>query len=58
LGKEHPSTAITLSNLASFYSAQGHYEEAEPLFKQALVVEEKVLGKEHPDTVIDLNNLG
>jgi tetratricopeptide (TPR) repeat protein len=50
LGKEHPSTATGLNNLALLYYNQGKYEQAEPLFKRALAIRERVLGKEHPDT--------
>ncbi|MFC2032217.1 tetratricopeptide repeat protein, partial [Chloroflexota bacterium] len=36
---------------------QGLYKEAEPLYKRALEIREKVLGPEHPDTATSLNNL-
>jgi hypothetical protein len=36
---------------------QGGYGEAEPLYKEALHLSEKVLGKEHPQTLMSLNNL-
>ena len=35
-GPDHPSTAITLDNLAQLYYAQGRYSEAEPLYQRAL----------------------
>jgi len=57
LGKEHPSTLISLNNLAGLYESQGRYGEAEPLYQKALQLREKVLGKEHPSTLISLNNL-
>ena len=41
----------SLNNLAGLYERQGRYEQAEPLYKRALVIVEKVLGPEHPDTV-------
>ncbi|KAB8316065.1 tetratricopeptide repeat protein, partial [Tolypothrix campylonemoides VB511288] len=31
LGKEHPDVALSLNNLAYLYSAQGNYQQAEPL---------------------------
>ncbi|MBL8151867.1 MAG: tetratricopeptide repeat protein, partial [Blastocatellia bacterium] len=34
----------------------GRYEQAEPLFKQALKVFEKVLGSRHPNTQTARNN--
>jgi tetratricopeptide (TPR) repeat protein len=58
LGKEHPSTATYLNNLAVFLGgSKGDYDNAEPLHKRALAIREKVLGAEHPDTVIARNNL-
>src|SRR5689334_2314447 len=39
------------------YQNQGKYIEAEPLYKQALAIHEKVLGSDHPDMAISLNNL-
>ena len=35
---------------------QGRYAEAEPLFKRALAIFEKVLGPEHPSVAISLEN--
>ncbi|MBF0345132.1 MAG: CHAT domain-containing protein, partial [Nitrospirae bacterium] len=57
LGKEHPSTATSLNNLANLYQATGRYAEAKPLLKRALEINEKALGKEHPSTATSLNNL-
>ncbi|WP_275044454.1 tetratricopeptide repeat protein [Lyngbya aestuarii] len=34
LGENHPDVAITLNNLALFYTFQGRYSEAEPLFQR------------------------
>ncbi len=36
---------------------QGRYSEAEPLYRRALAIREKVLGAEHPDTAASLNDL-
>ncbi|MCP4111968.1 MAG: tetratricopeptide repeat protein, partial [Desulfobacteraceae bacterium] len=59
LGKEHPSTLVSVNNLALLYSEQGRYGEAEPLYKEALQLSEKVLGKEHPFTLTtQLNYIG
>ena len=46
----------SLNNLAELYRAQGHYAEAEPLYKRSLAIWEKALGPEHPDVLrlIDL----
>ena len=57
LGENHPHTATSLSNLANLYYSQGKYEEAEPLFIQALQLRKQLLGENHPDTATSLNNL-
>ena len=57
LGPEHPDVATILNNLAGLYKAQGHYAEAEPLYKRALAIDEGALGPDHPDLARDLNNL-
>jgi tetratricopeptide (TPR) repeat protein len=57
LGGEHPSTAASLSNLASLLQAQGDYEGALPLCERALAIYEKVLGADHPAAARTLNNL-
>ncbi|MFH1220671.1 MAG: CHAT domain-containing tetratricopeptide repeat protein [Candidatus Eisenbacteria bacterium] len=43
--------------LASLYYVQGRYSEAEPLYKHALAIFEKVLGPDHPNVAHCLNNL-
>ena len=43
--------------MEDFLGFQGNYVEAEPLYLQALAIDEKVYGKDHPDVAIDLNNL-
>jgi tetratricopeptide (TPR) repeat protein len=43
--------STSLNNLAELYFSQGRYEQAEPLYKRALAIREKVLGREHPDAV-------
>jgi CHAT domain-containing protein len=57
LGKDHPSVATSLSNLAALYQSQGKYVQAEPLHKRSLAILEKALGKDHPDVATSLNNL-
>ncbi|HLC16466.1 MAG TPA: tetratricopeptide repeat protein, partial [Thermodesulfovibrionia bacterium] len=44
-------------NLAGLYTKTGRYSEAEPLYKRALAIDEKVLGQDHPDTATGFNNL-
>ncbi|WP_374409324.1 CHAT domain-containing protein [Hydrogenophaga sp.] len=43
--------------MAGLYKAMGRYDEALPLYRRALAIDEKALGANHPDTAIDLNNL-
>lgn len=57
LGKEHPDTLISMTNLAVVLTRQGKYEEAEQMQRQELELREKVLGKEHPETLASMNNL-
>ena len=38
-------------------AAQGHYEDAKPLFERSLALREKALGPDHPDVASSLNNL-
>src|SRR5262249_40802065 len=52
-----PDVATSLHNLAILYADQGRYAEAEPLYKRALAIREKVLGDEHPEFAKGLNNL-
>ncbi len=56
-GKEHPSVATSLNNLAELYKAQSAYKQALPLYERALTIREKALGKKHPDVATSLNNL-
>ena len=56
-GASDPRLATTLNNLAELRRAQGRYEEAEPLFRRSLVIEEKALGPDHPEVGMMLGNL-
>jgi len=53
----HPDIALSLSNLAFFYQAQGRLADAEPLFTRALAMREAALPAGHPDIATTLNNL-
>ncbi len=55
-GPNDPRLAQTLNNLAFLYETQGNYAEAEPLFKRALAMREKVLGPTHPDVATTLED--
>ncbi|KAH6972637.1 TPR domain protein [Ilyonectria destructans] len=57
LGREHPDTLTSISNLAGVLQYQGKYEEAEQMNRRALDASEKVLGREHPDTLTSISNL-
>ncbi len=49
--------AASLNNLAALYKSQGRYNEAEPLYLQALNIRERRLGLDHPHTVTVRENL-
>jgi tetratricopeptide (TPR) repeat protein len=57
LGREHPFTLTSMSNLALVLVRQGKYEEAEAMNRQTLALSETVLGREHPDTLTTIYNL-
>jgi hypothetical protein len=46
-----------MNNLASTYSKQGRWKEAEELKVQVMEMRKTVLGAEHPDTLASMNNL-
>ncbi len=49
--------ARSLNNLANLYYFQEKYEQAEPLYMQALELRKQLLGENHPDSARSLNNL-
>jgi tetratricopeptide (TPR) repeat protein len=51
LGLEHPSTLVSMSNLAQVLESQGKYEEAEAMNRRTLALKETVVGREHPETL-------
>jgi tetratricopeptide (TPR) repeat protein len=57
LGREHPDTANSLSNLANLLRVTNRLSEAEPLIRRALAISEKNLGPDHPTVAIRLNVL-
>jgi tetratricopeptide (TPR) repeat protein len=57
LGKDHPTVAIRLNNLAALFKVTNRLTEAEPLMRRALEIDEKSFGKDHPEVATDLNNL-
>ena len=56
-GEESAQYAAAINNLASLYNAQGRYDAAEPLYKQAMEICRVALGEEHADFATSLNNL-
>jgi hypothetical protein len=57
LGEEHPDTLISITHLASIYTNQGRWNEAEVLEEQVMEVRKRILGEEHPDTLISITHL-
>ena len=57
LGREHPDTLTSSSQLGSVLERQGKYKEAGAMHRRALKGREKVLGLEHPDTLTSVYNL-
>jgi len=57
LGKEHPHTLTSMSNVAQALSRQGKYAEAEKMHRETMTLREKVLRKEHPHTLTSMANL-
>ncbi|GET38927.1 peptidase-like protein [Microseira wollei NIES-4236] len=52
-----PNVAFASNKLAQLYYFQGRYNEAEPLYREALAAFRSRLGREHPDVANVLNNL-
>jgi eukaryotic-like serine/threonine-protein kinase len=57
LGPENPETLATVHHLATTLIADGHYFEAEKLFRETLDSERRVLGPENTFTLLTINNL-
>jgi hypothetical protein len=57
LGVEHPYTLNSIAGLASTYSDQGRWKEAEELQVQVMETFKRVLGVEHPSTLISMSHL-
>lgn len=58
LGPLHPSTAVSLNNLAGLLHSCGAYDQALPIYKRALKIKEKAYGADHPEVASTLNNIG
>ena len=55
--EEHSDTLTSMANLASTYSNQGRWKEAEELEVGVLETTKRVLGEEHPSTLTSMANL-
>ncbi len=56
-GKDHPTTAVRYSNLATVLQDLGDYEGAKDLLEKAYETYKDHLGEQHPNTKIIKNNL-
>ena len=56
-GKTHLKYAAALNNQAVNFETTGRYDEAEPLYRQAIKIGKKTIGEDHPDYATWLNNL-
>ena len=46
-----------MSNLGALFYRQGRYDEAGPLYRQALQAQKRSLGEEHRSTLVSMSNL-
>ncbi len=56
--EERQGLGRALSNLAGVYWRLDRFDDAEPLMKRALAIDEELLGPDHPRLARTLNNLG
>jgi tetratricopeptide (TPR) repeat protein len=56
-GDKHPNVASSLNNLAELYRALNRYQEAEPLYKEAIAIDHHSLPPVHSQLATHLNNL-
>ena len=57
LGKHHPSTALSLCNMAGVYRRLGEYGKAQHVYRMALNINKQALGKKHPETATVLSHM-
>jgi len=55
--KDEPNLAAALNDLAYLLLTIGQFDQAEPLMRRALIIDERNLGPQHPNVSIRLNNL-
>ena len=56
-GESHPDYASSLNNLGALYDEMGRYAEAEPLYRQSLMIRRSTIGESHAYYGISLENL-
>jgi tetratricopeptide (TPR) repeat protein len=56
-GLSSPEASRLLSQAGYYLTERARHTEAEPLFRRALAMREKLLGRDHTDVAISLNNL-
>jgi hypothetical protein len=57
LGRDHPDTLTSRSNLAHAYHTVGRMVEAQAMFERTLADSERALGPDHPLTQTARENL-
>jgi hypothetical protein len=57
LGANDPAVAGLLDRQACLLNEIARYEDAEPLFRRALAIDEASYGNDHPNVARDLNNM-
>jgi hypothetical protein len=58
LGSDHPTTLLTMDQLAQTYSRLGQHDRALELLKQVQEAQSRVLGPEHEQTLSATHNIG
>ena len=58
LGKEHPDSLITVTDMGASYRRRGMYPQAEALLVAALKGRRHTLGSAHPLTLASIGDLG
>ena len=56
-GPEHQNTLQSMDSLATVFSIQKQFAQAESLYTLVLTIKEKEVGSDHPDIVPSLKNL-
>ena len=54
-GMKHPSTAVTLVNIAAIHKGLGEYSHALDYFSQALTARKMCFGEFHPETATSVS---